>query len=92
MTPELPDDDARAEILADEAVDFACRHHPAESARFRRRIARLYIQLRLDPSARTAANTATLLGVDRRRVPEIEATALAKLRHTLRQKNPEIFT
>lgn len=91
MTPELPDDDTRAESLADEAVDFALKHHPSESPKFRQFIARLYIKTRLDPAARTAANTATLLGVGRRRIPEIEATALAKLRRELRQLHPEIF-
>lgn len=92
MTPDLPDDDARADALADEAVDFACKHHPSESPRFRRYIARLYIRTRLNPEARTAANLATLLGTERRRVPEIEASALAKLRRHLREKHPELFT
>lgn len=87
----LPDDDTTLETLADEAVDFACKHHPSESPRFRRYIARLYIKTRLDPAERTAANTATLLGVGRRRVPEIEASALAKLRRRLREQNPELF-
>lgn len=91
MTPELPDDDSRADALADEAVDFALRHHPSESPRFRRYIARLYIKTRLDPAERTAANTATLLGVGRRRVPEIEAAAIAKLRRELRKLHPELF-
>lgn len=91
MTPELPDDDAHAAALADEAVEFACRHHAAESPKFRRYIARLYIKTRIDPSARTTANTATLLGIDRRRVPDVEATALAKLRRQLREIHPELF-
>jgi DNA-directed RNA polymerase sigma subunit (sigma70/sigma32) len=91
MIPDLPDDDDRAAALADEAVEFACRHHPSESPRFRRFIARLYIKTRLDPAARTTENTATLLGVGRRRVPEIEATALAKMRRELRGCRPELL-
>ena len=84
MTPELPDDDAHADALADEAVNFACKHHPSESPRFRRFIARLYIKTRLDPKARTSANIATLFGIGRRRVPEIEARAIAKIRRQIR--------
>lgn len=91
MTADLPDEDARAAALADEAVDFACRYHPAETPRMRKFIARLYIRTRLDPEARTTANTATLLGVDRRRIPEIEATALAKLRRELLERHPDLF-
>ena len=79
--PTIDPDDAQADALADEAVEFALRHHPAQDAKFRRRIARLYIRLRLDPEARTTTNTAILLGVERRRIPEIEATALARLYH-----------
>lgn len=93
MTSATPDDDAAAEALADEAVAFACRHHAAESPKFRRQIAALYIKTRLDPAARTAANTATLLGIqDRRRLPEIEATAIAKLRRKLIRLHPELFS
>lgn len=92
MTTDLPDDDTLAAALADDAVQFACTHHAASSPQFRRRIAQLYIKLRLDPAARTTANTAALLGVGRRRIPEIEATALAKLRRNLREQYPELFS
>jgi DNA-directed RNA polymerase sigma subunit (sigma70/sigma32) len=79
--PSPPSDPIAA--LADEAVDFALRHHPHATARVRRIVARLYIKTRLHPSARTTENLATLFGIDRRRIPEIEATALAKLRARL---------
>lgn len=91
MTPDLPDDDAQTDALADEAVEFACRHHPAASPRVRRQVARLYIRTRLHPETVTAATLGTLLGEDRRRIPEIEATALAKLRRALRNIHPELF-
>jgi len=88
MPTDLPDD-APLETLADEAVEFALRHHPAADGRTRRLVARLYIKLRLDPEARTAANLGALLGEDRRRIPEIEAAALAKLRRALRDLYPD---
>jgi DNA-directed RNA polymerase sigma subunit (sigma70/sigma32) len=89
MTPDPPD--APLDTLADEAVEFALRHHPAASGRIRRRVARLYIHLRLNPSARTAANIGELLGEDRRRIPEIEASALSKLYLACRQRHPDLF-
>ena len=89
MTPDFPDESL--EVLADRAVEFAVRHHPSASPVMRRRVARLYIKLHLNPSARTAANLGTLLGEDRRRIPEIEAAALAKLRHALGTTHAHLF-
>ena len=87
--PTPADDEALAEALADEAVEFAISRHPAASPRMRRQIARLYLRFHLHPEVRTTANLATLLGEDRRRLPEIEAVALAKLRRQLRHLLPE---
>lgn len=96
MTPDLPDEDATAETLADTVTDLVEELHPFGSPNFRRQVARLYLKQILGVEKPPGAISQSAVGrpfrIDRRRVAAIEAAALAKLRRHLREKHPELFT
>lgn len=78
MPADLSDDDALADALADAWVEAAASD-PALC-----RLALRAAGLRPEPAEMTVAQLAAEHGIDRRRIPEIEAAALAKLHRHLR--------